>query len=45
MRACFMQHFMEFDMKKILDPKALTFEVWGLKTSLGQLRSKRHIKA
>ena len=31
-----MQNFMELDMKKFLDPKALTFKVWGLKTTLGQ---------
>ena len=29
-----MQNFMELDMKK--DPKAVTFEIWGLKSSLGQ---------
>ena len=27
---------MELDMKIVSDPKALTFGVWGLKTSLGQ---------
>ena len=37
-RACFMQNFMELDIN--LDPKALTFGVWGLKTSLEQLGSK-----
>ena len=31
-----MENFMELDMKKNLDPKAVTFGVWGLKTSLGQ---------
>ena len=30
-RAYLMQDFMELDMKKYSDPKALTFEVWGLK--------------
>ena len=35
-RAYLMQHFMEFDMKKLSDPKTLTFGVWDLKTSLGQ---------
>ena len=39
-----MQNIMELGMKKFLDLKALTFEVWGLKTSLGQLEPKRHIK-
>ena len=39
-----MQNFMELDMKKVLDPKVLTFGVWGVKTSLGQLRPKRCIK-
>ena len=27
-------------MKKLSDPKALTFGVWGLKTSLGQFGPK-----
>ena len=31
-----MQNFMELDMKKISDPKALTLGVWGLKLNLGQ---------
>ena len=31
-----MENFMELDMKKKLDPKAMTFGVWGLKTSLGE---------
>ena len=35
-RAYMMQYFMELDMKKFSDPKARTFGVWGLKTSLGQ---------
>ena len=30
-----MQNFVELDMEKLLDPKAVIFEVWGLKTSLG----------
>ena len=30
-----MQKVMELDMKKIADPKALTFAVWGLKPNLG----------
>ena len=32
--------FMDLDMEKIADPKALTFEVWGLKTSLWQFGPK-----
>ena len=39
-RANLMQNFMELDMKKISDPKALKFGVWGLKTSLGQFGPK-----
>ena len=39
-RAYLMQNFMELDNKKILDPKALTFGIWGLKTSLGQFGPK-----
>ena len=39
-RACFMQNLVEVDIKKFLDPKALTPEVWDLKTSLGQLGPK-----
>ena len=35
-----MQNFMELDMKKISDPKALTFGVWGLKPNLGQFGPK-----
>ena len=35
-RAYLMQNFMELDMKKMSDPKALAFGVWGLKTRLGQ---------
>ena len=34
------QNFMELDMKKFSNPKALTFGVWGLKTSLGQFGTK-----
>ena len=39
-----MQNFMELDMTKIPDLKALTFEVWGLKTSLGQFGPKAFSK-
>ena len=39
-RAYLMQNFMELDMKNFSDPKALTFGVWGLKTSLGQFGPK-----
>ena len=35
-----MQNFMEIDMKKISDPKALIFGLWGLKTSSGQFGPK-----
>ena len=38
-----MQSFMELDMKKLLDPKTVTFGGWSLKTSLGQLGPKRRI--
>ena len=31
---------MELDMKKISDPKALIFGVWGLKPNLGQFGPK-----
>ena len=31
---------MELDMKKISNPKALTFSLWGLKTSLEQFEPK-----
>ena len=31
---------MEIDMKKPLENKAMTFRVWGLKTSLGQFGPK-----
>ena len=43
-RANLMQNFMELDMKKFSDPKALTFGVWGLKTSLGQFWPKAFSK-
>ena len=39
-RAYLMQKFMELDMKKVSDPKALTFGVWGLKPNLGQFGPK-----
>ena len=39
-RAYLMQHFVELDVNKYSDPKALTFGVWGLKTSLGQFGPK-----
>ena len=35
-----MQNFVDLDMEKNSDPKALTFEVWGLKTSLWQFGPK-----
>ena len=35
-RAYFKQNFVELDMKKCSDPKALTFGFWGLRTSLGR---------
>ena len=35
-----MQNFMKLDTKKFLDLKAVTFGVWGLKTSLGQFGPK-----
>ena len=35
---------MELDMKEISDLKALKFEVWGLKTSLGQFGPKAFSK-
>ena len=43
-RAYLMQNLMELDMKNFSDPKVLTFGVWGLKTSLGQFRSKAFSK-
>ena len=39
-RVYFMQNFMDLGMKKFLDPKALTFGVWDLKTSLVQFGPK-----
>ena len=39
-RAYLIQSFMELDMKKFSDPKALKFGVWGLKTSLGKFGPK-----
>ena len=38
--AYLMQNFIELDMKKFSDLKALIFGVWGLKTSLGQFGPK-----
>ena len=35
-----MQNFMELDMKKNSDTKALTFGIWGLKPNLGQFGPK-----
>ena len=35
-----MQNFMEQDMKKVKDPKTLTFGVFGLKTRLEQFGPK-----
>ena len=39
-----MQNFIELDMKKALDPEAVTFGVWEQKSSLGKFRSNRLIK-
>ena len=39
-RAYLMQNLMELDMKKISDPKGLTFGIWGLKARLGQFGHK-----
>ena len=39
-RAYLMQNFMELDIKKISDHKALTFDIWGLKPNLGQFGPK-----
>ena len=37
---------MEPDMRKFLDSKAVNSKgVWGLKTNLGKLEPKRHIKS
>ena len=38
--AYLMQNFMELDMKKISNPKALSFGVWDLKSNLGQFGLK-----
>ena len=38
--AYLVQNFIELDMKKFSDLKALIFGVWGLKTSLGQFGPK-----
>ena len=35
-----MGNFMELDMKKISDPKALTFGVWAVKPNLGPFGPK-----
>ena len=35
-----MQNFMELEMKKFSDPKAMTCGIWGIKTSLGQFGPK-----
>ena len=43
-KAYFMQNIMELDMKKFSNSKALTFEVWGLKTSLGKFGLKAFCK-
>ena len=40
-----MQNFMELDIREFLDRKAVTYEVWVLKTSLEQLGPKRRIKS
>ena len=39
-RPYLMQNFMELEMKKTSDPKALTFSVWALKPNLGQFGPK-----
>ena len=38
-----MQNFIGLGMRKSLDPKAVTFGVWGLITSFGQFEPKRRI--
>ena len=40
----FHANFIDVDLKKLLDPKALTFGVCGLKTSLRQFGPKGNIK-
>ena len=44
-RASLMQNFMELDMKKFSDHKALMFEVQGQKTNLGQILWQRTYQA
>ena len=39
-----MQNFMELDMKKFSDPKAMSFGICGIKTSLGQFGPKSFSK-
>ena len=39
-----MQNFMKLDMKKFSDPKALTFGVRDLKTTLGQFGPRAFCK-
>ena len=39
-----MEHFMELVMKKFLGPKAATFGIWSLKTSLGHLSQKTYFQ-
>ena len=39
-KAYLKQNVMELDMRKITDPKTLTFGIWGPKTSLGQFGPK-----
>ena len=39
-----MQNFMKLDIKKISDPKALTFGVWVLNYSIGQFGTKAFAK-
>ena len=39
-RAYLLQKFMELDMKKFINLKTMTFEVWDLKPSLGQFGPK-----
>ena len=39
-----MQSFMDLNLKNFLDLITVTFEVWGIKTSLGQFGPKSLIK-
>ena len=39
-----MEHFMELVMKKFLGPKAATFGIWSLKTSLEHLSQKTYFQ-